>query len=80
MLLIKSRLDISGVQGIGLFADEDIKKGTTVGRNDDRFGIIRFSEKEWEDLENTLSEESFVQIKRYSYKNKADQSILVESG
>ena len=72
MITIKTKLGISKIQGIGLFANEDIKKGSTVGINKDNFGIIRYMEKEWKNLEKNLSKESFLQIKKYAYKNKDD--------
>lgn len=72
MLVIKTKLGLSSKRGIGLFADQDIPKGTIVGLNNDDFGIIRYTEKQWKNLEDNLCEESFRHIKRYTYKNKDD--------
>jgi SET domain-containing protein len=65
MLLVKTKLDRSLIEGIGLFADEFIPKGTTVWRRDAVIDI-RFSE---EDIAN-LSETAFQQITKYSYRDK----------
>ncbi len=73
MLLIKTRLWVSSIRGIGLFANENIKKGTIIGINKDDSGIIHYSEKEWSGLENNLGKESFLQIKKYAYKQKKDK-------
>jgi SET domain-containing protein len=72
MLVIKTKLGLSSKRGIGLFSDQDILKGTVVGLNNDNLGIIRYTEKQWEELESNLSEESFKHIKIYTYKNKDD--------
>ena len=72
MLVIKTKLGLSSKRGVGLFADQDIPNGTVVGLNNDDLGIIRYTEKQWKDLEVHLSEESFKHIKRYAYKNKDD--------
>ncbi len=73
MLIIKTKLGISNIEGIGLFADEDIKKETIIGKNNDNFGIIKYSKEQWQELENNLSKESFGQIKKYTYKDKKDR-------
>jgi uncharacterized protein len=72
MLLIKTKLGLSSKRGIGLFADQDIPKKCAIGSNKDDSSIIRYTERQWVDLENKLSKESFVHIKRYAYKNKDD--------
>ncbi|HTP56818.1 MAG TPA: SET domain-containing protein, partial [Candidatus Paceibacterota bacterium] len=72
MIKVKTKLGVSNKKGIGLFADELIPKGSIVGINTDQLSIIRYSEKEWENLKNNLTEESFRHIKKYAYKNKED--------
>lgn len=72
MLLIKTKLGISGIEGMGLFADQDIKKGIIISNNDDNFAIITYSQEQWQELENKLSKESFRQVKRYTYKEKSN--------
>ena len=71
MLTVKTILKESSIEGIGLFTDEDIKKGTMIGINDK--AVNKYSSEEWERLKKELSEESFRQIKKYSYKNDDEQ-------
>ncbi len=74
MLMVKTKLGPSKTQGLGLFADEDILKGTIFLKDCPYRGgyldLIEWSEEEWKMLEQKLSKESFRQIKRYSYKYK----------
>jgi len=72
MIKIKTKLGLSTKKGIGLFADENIPKGSVVGINTDNLSIVRYSEKDWENLKENLTEESFKHIKKYAYKNKDD--------
>ena len=65
MLLVKTKLDLSGIHGIGLFADEFIPKGTILWKFNSLFDL-RCSE---EDIER-LSESSREQIQKYSYREK----------
>lgn len=72
MILIRTKLGISNIQGIGLFADQDIKKGTIVQDDKDTWATIRYPQDQWRELEKNLGKESFHQIKRYAFKNKPD--------
>lgn len=65
MLLIRTRLGVSEIDGIGLFADEDIRKGTLIWRFDPAIDQ-RFSE----DMLSTLSQGAREQIQKYSYREK----------
>ena len=82
MLFVKTKIGPSKIQGIGLFADENIAKGTLVyevclylGRYLD---IVEWTEDEWNVLEQQLNEKSFKQIKRYTYKYREDNSYNFE--
>ena len=65
MLLIKTKLDTSGIHGIGLFADQFIRKGAVIWRFNNLIDR-RFSEKSW----SRLAPESREQIQKYSYREK----------
>lgn len=65
MLLVKTKLDLSDIHGIGLFADEFIQKGTVIWRFDSPFDS-RFDERQIEQLPESSRE----QIKKYSYREK----------
>ncbi len=78
MLLVKTKLKSSSIHGIGLFADEDIHKGQIVWKktkNND--GLVVFSEVEWKNLKKKLSEESYKQIRNYTYKYNRDGQYYV---
>src|SRR3989338_3261498 len=65
MLLVKTRLGLSKIHGIGLFADEFIKKGTLVQRFEPGFDLI-ISQDEL----TKLSEAAKSEFLKYAYKNK----------
>lgn len=72
MILIKTKLGVSKISGIGLFADEFIKKGTIVWEFNRNIDIL-LSE---EDMKN-LSESSRNQIDNYSYIDKKLNKYLL---
>ena len=72
MLLVKTKLAVSNIDGIGLFADENISNGAIVIEGNDKFGIAKYSEQQWHQMKESLSKESFRQIEKYSYKDKDD--------
>lgn len=65
MLLVRTLLGVSGIDGIGLFADEDIPAGTVVWRFDPALDQ-RFSEETLSQLPVGARE----QIEKYSYREK----------
>ena len=65
MLLVKTKLDVSAIHGIGLFAAEFIGKGAIIWRFNPLFDL-RFDEKQIEHLSEAARE----QIKKYSYREK----------
>ncbi|MBU2109570.1 SET domain-containing protein [Patescibacteria group bacterium] len=78
MLVVKTKLGLSKLNGIGLFADQDITKGTTVWKNNPELSFIKFSQEEWKRRERELSEECFKQIKNYGYKYKKDGNYYLD--
>lgn len=65
MLLVKTRLDLSGIHGVGLFAAEFIPKDTVIWKFN-RLIDLRCSEQEIADLPAASRE----QIQKYSYREK----------
>ena len=65
MLLVKTKLDVSPIHGIGLFADEFIAEGTIIWKFNDLIDL-RFAEDRIEQLAESARE----QIKKYSYREK----------
>ena len=53
MIIVKTKLGVKKIEGIGLFADEDIKKGTVVIKNNDNLGlqnILKINGSKWSKL------------------------------
>lgn len=72
MLLVKTKLKISKIHGIGLFADEFIKKGTTIWRFHDGFDQ-KFDLKEI----SKLPSQARTQLFHYGYiSTKSNKLIL----
>ena len=65
MLLVKTKLDISHIHGIGLFAEEFISKDTIIWRFHP-FIDLRLTEEQIEQL----AEPSCAQTRKYSYREK----------
>ncbi|MDQ6787068.1 MAG: SET domain-containing protein [Acidobacteriota bacterium] len=65
MLLVKTKLDISHIHGIGLFADEFISKDTVIWRFHP-FIDMRLTDEQIEQL----AEPSREQARKYSYREK----------
>lgn len=65
MLLIKTYLSKSNIQGIGLFADQDISKGTVIWKYNSVIDIAIS-----DDSLKSLSDASLSQINKYSYIDK----------
>lgn len=72
MLMVKTKLGLSNINGIGLFADEDVSRGTIIWKNNPELSFVKFSQYEWNRRERELSEECLKQIKKYGYKYKKD--------
>lgn len=66
MLMVKTRLGVSPIAGIGLFADEDIPAGTITWRFIPDFDQL-FSESQIE----SLPEPARTQMRTYAYKHEA---------
>lgn len=72
MLLIKTKIGPSSIHGIGLFADEFIKKDTVVWRFNPTFDM-RFDEAQL----NTLPEVARKQFLNYAYLNPRMQKYVL---
>jgi SET domain-containing protein len=72
MLLVKTRLDKSKIEGIGLFADEFIPKGTTVWELNDLIDLS-LSETSLKELSPPARE----QILKYSYLDKRNHRYVL---
>ena len=67
MLKVKTYLAVSPVHGIGVFADEDIRRGTVIWEFNPAVDL-RYSREEWQKLKESISPQSFAALERYTYK------------
>mgnify|MGYP001583380590 CR=1 FL=1 len=72
MLTIKTKIGPSKIQGIGLFADEEIPKGTIVWKFNPLIDISLSKEEL-----KKLSKESKEQIKKYAYLDKYSKKYVL---
>jgi SET domain-containing protein len=72
MLIVRTRLDISQIHGIGLFADQFITRDTIIWRFDPIFDI-RFRDEDLEDV----SVEAREQILKYSYRETSSRLFVL---
>jgi len=72
MLLVKTKIGPSEIEGIGLFADQFISKGMVVQKFVPGFDLI-FSEKDLEKLSGVQKKEFL----RYAYKNKNSGNYIL---
>ena len=71
MLLVKTKLNRSLIEGIGCFADEFIAKGTQVWKFQEGFDLKIYSSEI-----DKLSEAGKLQFLKYAYKTKDDIYVL----
>jgi SET domain-containing protein len=72
MLLVKTKLDVSPIHGIGLFADQFIPKGTVIWEFNELIDLVLMK-----DQIEQLAENARQQIEKYSYRDiRSRQYIL----
>lgn len=72
MLCVKTKLGLSSIHGIGLFADEDIVHGQIIWKFNPLIDLV-LSEKEIDSLDESCRE----QILNYSFKTSNGYYVLV---
>ena len=78
MLKVRTYLAASPIHGIGLFADEDIPRGTVVWEFNHRVDLI-FTPEEWKSIGASISAPSFAALKRYSYKERGNHYLCLDN-
>jgi len=78
MLKVRTYLDISRVHGIGIFAEEDIPRGTVIWEFNPHVDLL-YSPEEWSRLATSISEQSLAALKRYSYKEKGKYCLCIDN-
>jgi SET domain-containing protein len=78
MLQIKTSLSNSPINGIGLFAEENVQKGKIVWTFNPLVDLV-FRPDEWNDLQKKISKDSFNQIKKYAYKENNRYILCVDN-
>lgn len=78
MLKIKTYLDKSLVNGIGIFAGEDIPKGKIIWEFNPLVDLV-YSGQEWGKLTEGISAESLEHVQKYAYKSSGKYYLCVDS-
>ncbi|RJP83715.1 MAG: SET domain-containing protein-lysine N-methyltransferase [Desulfobacteraceae bacterium] len=78
MLEIKTSLNTSPINGIGLFAEEDVQKGKIIWSFNPLVDIV-FHSDQWDELQSNISKHSFDQIKKYAYKENNRRILCVDN-
>ena len=78
MLTVKTYLDKSDINGIGVFSSEKIRKGQIVW---EYFPLvdITYTEKQWKSLKLNLTDSSFEMINRYAYKEQGQYIVCLDN-
>ncbi len=78
MLTVKTFLNQSSVDGIGVYAGEKIKKGEVIW---EYFPLvdITYSPEEWLRLQEKVNKSSFENIQRYSYKENGIYVVCMDN-
>lgn len=66
LLLVETKLNVSEVHGIGLFAVSDIPEGTVVWKFHPDTTTI-YSKKQWETIQETVPQLAFDNMARFAY-------------
>lgn len=69
MLRVNTKIGLSPINGIGLFADQFIPKGTTTWQYDPEFDVA-FSEEAFKRLPNQQASDTFLKRSYYDYDLK----------
>jgi uncharacterized protein len=78
MLVISSYLDRSEIEGIGLFAGQDIKEGDIVWYLDPSIDQI-FTKDDFKDLCFSQAEDQSERFKKWSYKRENDYVLCADN-
>ena len=78
MLQIKTYLNRSPINGIGLFAEEDIPKGKIIWSFNPLVDIV-YNSDQWEQIQRQVSEPSLAQVKKYAYKENNHHILCVDN-
>ncbi len=78
MLTIATYLDRSLLHGIGVFAADNIAKGQVVWEFNPLVDL-EFTAEQWRKIERNSAPESFLHIRRYSYKEDNKYYLCVDN-
>lgn len=78
MLKINTYLDKSTVNGIGIFAGEDIPEGKIIWEFNPLVDLV-YSAEEWDKLSKNVSSESLQQVLKYAYKSNGKYFLCIDS-
>ena len=78
MLKVKTFLNASVIHGIGIFADENIVKGSVIWEFNPYVDLV-YTPEQWCTLAANISVQSFAALRRYSYKEKGNYYVCFDN-
>lgn len=78
MLKVRTYLATSAVHGIGIFADENIARGTVIWEFNPHVDLV-YTPDEWSALSASISEQSMAALMRYSYKENGNHYLCLDN-
>ena len=78
MLKVRTHLAASAVHGIGIFADEDIAKGSVIWEFNPHVDLV-YTPEQWYNLSVNISAQSFSALRRYSYKERGKYYFCLDN-
>jgi len=78
MLKVKTFLDVSAIHGIGIFADENIVKGSVIWEFNPYVDLV-YTPEQWCTLAANISIQSFAALRHYSYKEKGNYYVCLDN-
>ena len=78
MLRVKTFLDRSSTHGIGIFAGEDIPRGTLIWEFHPQVDLV-YDPDQWRELRNSVASQSFAALERYCYKENGRYCLCLDN-
>lgn len=78
MLIVKHRVGISPIQGLGVFCEENISKGQIIWKQS-HLTEIKYTIDDWAKVKQELAPECFKQFEKYSYKFKNIYYLCIDN-
>ena len=78
MMVIKHSVKESSIHGLGVFAEENVRKGQVVWKQNPMVELT-YDQQQWQELEEGLAPACFEQIRKYSYKRNGTYYLCIDN-